>query len=375
VRDIPRPPASGGDAVQPPPFRPAVALARRWYLVLGTAVGTAVLALLILAVLPPSYTAQAVLIPSVYDRSTGGMPAGMPGGLAGLMGGGGNPQQQMLATVLKSRTLRERVVAAESARSTPSEVNKMMSKGLTIERRPDDGSIVVGITSRDPEQAARIVNLFPAAINEVMGRVANQAARRKQSFLEAQVRDAREELSRSEERMLQFQQTRNVPEPEAQATRTLEAAAALQSTISAKELEVAQLRRTSTPDNPRLRAALADLSGLRGQLSQLTSSRSSSEIFVPLRRGPELRVASARLLREFKEDEQVYATLAGALAQARLDANNNLPVVSILDPATVPVVPSRSTRLVLMVSTVMGLLGGAALVLAFEYLRGRRTAF
>jgi uncharacterized protein involved in exopolysaccharide biosynthesis len=351
-----------------------VALARRWYLVVGTAVGTVVLALLILAVLPPTYTAQSVLIPSVYDRPSGGASGAIPGGLAGLMGGAGNPQQMMLATVLKSRTLRERVVAAESARSTPAEINLLMSKGLQIERRADDGSIIVGISSRDPEQAARIVNLFPTAINEVMGRVANQAARRKQLFLEAQVRDAREELSRSEERMLEFQQTRNVPEPEAQATRTLEAAASLQSTISAKELEVAQLRRTSTPDNPRLRAALADLAGLRGQLSQLTSSRSSSEIFVPLRRGPELRVASARLLREFKEDEQVYATLTGALAQARLDANNNLPVISVLDPATVPVVPSRSTRMVVMVSTVMGLLGGAAIVLAIEYLRSRRTA-
>ncbi|HYW06373.1 MAG TPA: Wzz/FepE/Etk N-terminal domain-containing protein [Longimicrobium sp.] len=374
MRDIPAPPASGGDAAQAAPFRPAVALARRWYLVVGTAIATVVLAMLVLAVLPPSYTAHAVLIPSVYDRPSGGAAGGaIPGAFAGLMGAGVNPQQQMLATVLKSRTLRERVVAAESARSAPAEVNRLM-KGLQLERRADNGSIDVGISSRDPEQAARIVNLFPAAINEVMGGVANEAARRKQLFLEAQVRDAREELSRSEERMLVFQQTRNVPEPEGQASRTLEAAAALQSTISAKELEVAQLRRTSTPDNPRLRAALADLSGLRGQLSQLTSSSSSSEIFVPLRRGPELRVASARLLREFKEDEQVYATLTGALAQARLDANNNLPVVSVLDPATVPVVPTSSTRLVLMVSTVMGLLGGAAVVLALEYLRSRRTA-
>jgi uncharacterized protein involved in exopolysaccharide biosynthesis len=312
-----------------------------------------------------------VVLSSYQSGGQGGGGAGLgqlPAGLGGLIGIGGNPQNQMLASVIKSRALRKRVAEMEGDTTPEGELAEVLARGVGIEKRQDDGSVVVSVTSRDPELAARLANHFPSAINDVMGRMATEAAQRKQNFLERQVQAAREQLAASEEQVLRFQQTRNLGEPQEQANRTVEAAAALQDRISRQELEVARIRRTATANNPQLRVAEAQLGQLRGQLSQLTRGSGNNPIFVPLKEGPELRVATTRLQRRFKEHEQLYAALTTALAQARIDANNNLPVVTVMDAAAVPTSPSRSRVKLLVLATILGLMGGGALALALGWL-------
>jgi uncharacterized protein involved in exopolysaccharide biosynthesis len=90
---------------------------------------------------------------------------------------------------------------------------------------------------------------------------------------------------------------------------------------------------------------------------------------VPLRQGPELRIASTRLLRQFKENETLYTGLTASLAQARIDANNNLPVIMVMDPATPPTSPSRSTKKLLVLAFLLGGMGAVGLALALEYVR------
>lgn len=352
------------------PFHPIAAILRHRKLVLGIPVAAAALTGVLLAVIPPPYTAVAVLVPSSYQNGGGGSVAPqLPAGLGGLLGSNVNPQQQMLAAVLKSRSLRQRVRELDNKSTPPEILGEALGKGLVVERRPDDGSVAVSVTSKDPEASARLANHFSVAVNEVMGRMAADAAGRKQLFLEKQVEVARERLAASEERMLRFQQTRNVSEPQEQASRTVDAAAEMQSRISQQELVVAQIRRTATEDNPQLRAAVAQLGVLRGQLARLTSSSGSNSVFVPLRQGPELRIASTRLLRQFKENETLYTGLTASLAQARIDANNNLPVIMVMDPATPPTSPSRSTKKLLVLAFLLGGMGAVGLALALEYVR------
>lgn len=373
--ELPHAGANGSDGTGGPSFSPVRALAQQWKLVLGTAAAAVVLTGVVLALVPAPYTASATLVPSSYESGGGGGGAPqLPGAFAGLISGNVSPQQQMLSTVLNSRSLRQRVAEMEGKRAPGEAVSKALATGLAINRRADDGSVAVSVTSRDPQLAARLANHFPTAINEVMARMAAEAALRKQSFLENQVRQAREQLAASEERVLQFQQTRNLNEPQEQASRTVDAAVGLQERISRQELEVARIRRTATADNPQLRSATAQLELLRGQLSRLTSSSGGNSVFVPLRQGPELRVATARLQRQFKEHEQVYASLTAALAQARIDANNNLPVITVMDAATVPGSPSRSTKKLLVLATMLGLMGGGALALALGWLRHTQRA-
>src|SRR5690606_21451061 len=162
-----------------------------------------------------------------------------------------------------------------------------------------------------------------------------------QRLLLAQLDAAGEQLTASEQRLLGFQEQRDLPEAESQARLTIEVAARLREAIIAKEMEVVQLRRTATPDNPALRSALAELSSLRQQFADLSAGRGTDgDILIPLKASPELRIEATRLLRDYKKDEQIYIALTAALADAQIDAQNSLPVVGVLDAAGVPTIPA-----------------------------------
>jgi hypothetical protein len=134
----------------------------------------------------------------------------------------------------------------------------------------------------------------------------------------AQLETAREQLLRSEERLMAFQQQHSVPEVALQAERTMEAAAQIQQLVVQQELLVSQLRRTATAENPQLQAAVAELDARRAQLRQLTSGdRRGNPVFLSLAESPELKVEATRLLRDYTRDEQVYIALTRRVRRSR----------------------------------------------------------
>jgi uncharacterized protein involved in exopolysaccharide biosynthesis len=83
-------------------------------------------------------------------------------------------------------------------------------------------------------------------------------------------------------------------------------------------------------------------------------------------------MASARLEREFAQDQQLYQSLAAALADAQLDAHNNLPVLTVLDEAR-PAGRAGSPVQAGLFAALMGLALGIVLVVGAEALRRART--
>ncbi|HEY0036763.1 MAG TPA: GNVR domain-containing protein, partial [Longimicrobium sp.] len=143
--------------------------------------------------------------------------------------------------------------------------------------------------------------------------------------------------------------------------------------IAEKEVEIVALRRTATADNPRLRAASSELGALRQQLERLSSGGGSGRILVPFQQSPALRVGAARVMREYTRNEQIYVALNTALAQAQIDLNGSLPVVTVVDTAAVPATPSGpGLPVTVLVAGVIGLLSGACLAIARELVHHAR---
>lgn len=343
------------------------AVLRGWRTVIGCAVAALAAAVLVTLVTPSRYIAGTVLVPAAEPQSRSSMLLSqLPGGIGGLLGigGGSSSADRLIGALLKSRTLLDSI-ATRAGRTTAErkEIRRLLDKHTRLQRSAD-GSISVQVTADDPELAARVANTFPVMLNEAIARVSREAATRRRAFIDDQLRVAREDLVQSEDRMLQFQQRRSTPDLPEQARRTIDAAAELQREIYSAELDVARLRRVATEDNPDLRAAEAALATRRAQLSRLTSSQASTNgVLIPMGQGAELRMAATRLLREFTTDEKIYESLTAALAEAQIAANDNMPVLSVLDAAepppapTLPIVP-------LVVSPIFGLLLGGALVVA-----------
>ncbi len=360
-------------------LRDVVAVLRREWKTLAVAmvIGTAAGAVFVLT-RPTMYAAHAVLLPMADVGSSGGgriesLASQFP--MAGLnLGSPGSANQRMIAAVLESQAVKDRI-AADLGRSTPGgerEVRQILSRAKA-QRKMDDGSIAINVIAAEPRAAARVANQYSVALNEVMLRLTNEAAQEKQRFLELQLREARDRLVDSEQELLRFQERRDAPEVQEQAKRTVEAASVLQQQINQLEVRVAQLQRSAGPDNPQLRAAQAELGTRRAQLRRITAGGGGNQLYVALNTAPSLKVAAARISREFAKNEAVYNTLTAALAQARIDANNDVAVVSVLDPATVPTQPiARRRGLVLGLSAMLGLMAAMMFVLVSEQMARQR---
>jgi uncharacterized protein involved in exopolysaccharide biosynthesis len=351
----------------------AVVLRRR-KTVLAVA-GLTVLAALATALLtPPAYVASTTMVPFTSAQGRGGVGlAQLPAGVASLVGAGAaSPSERLVGVMLKSQTLADSMVGRLAPRYAPEEeLREVLARGTRVQRNPD-GSVVVQVRAPDPRLAARVANTFPVLVNELMARVSTQGAQRKQGFLEGQLSAVRERLLTSEQRLLAFQRNRGASDVDEQARRTLDASAQLNQQVMEQERRVAQLRRALAPGHPELQAAEADLATRRSQLRRMTAGNAGSPVFVPLGEGGELKLATSRLMREFAQEEQVYAALTAALAETQLDANNNLPVLSVLDAAQVPG-PSGSLPRTAALAGVLGLVLGVGLaVLADALSRARQ---
>lgn len=335
-------------------------LLRRWRMIAAVALLAVVAAGLMQAVRPRQYTARTLLVlpprQSSDPRSLGGGAASA----AGLFGiPGGDPNARLVNTILRSRTLGDSL-RKRFAKDAPARRNVVNNA---------DGSMQVEVRHRDPAVAAGMANSYPELVNRLVLRVGTEATERKEAFLREQITRAREQLDRSQAAVVSLQKRRNAPRPAEQSRGTVDAALQLQQRISEKEVEIGRLRQTVTPSNPQLRAALTELSGWRAQLSQLTRGGGANAVLIPLGESAELEAASQRLLREYVRDEQVYTTLAASLAQAQIDVNNNLPVVSVVDVALPPEDPDGpSTPVLLVLALVLGLAAGTGLVLLIDRL-------
>lgn len=349
---------------------------RRWKAILSFLVAVLVLSGLYLLLRPPTFTARTTLVPAPQKddarSSLLSLNARLPSVLPGLAVGGSSPQRQ-LGIIAKSHALQDSIIARLKQAPISAEQRKVVP--YILDRRTNiktntDGSILVEVRAPDARLAALIAQQFPSVINQIASHLARQAAAQKEQFLQTQLSTRRERLINSEQQLLTFQQSRDVPEVQEQAKQTVQAAAELQRDVLEHEVLVQQLSRFSTPNNPTLQKAIADLEARRDQLRRITSAtRKENEIFLPLRTSPELKVSTARLLREFGTEEQVYLALTASLVQAQIDANDNVPVVSILDAAEVPDRRSDARPLkVLVVAVVLGFFFGVLFAFGREYM-------
>jgi tyrosine-protein kinase Etk/Wzc len=353
---------------------------RRWKTLAGSVLGALLMAAVILWILPERYTARTVLLPPLGEGSGRAqmIASELSGFPVGALLGGSSSSQRLIGAIVRSRSFADSVVnrvqpLPVGAAVTGGQVREILNEHTEIDSR-SDGSIAVAVSAKNPMLAAEIANAFPDLINRIAVDIGARAALQKQRFLQDQLTEAREELVQSEQRLIDFQQSSDAPELQEQARRTVDAASDLQRQVMELEVRLAQLRRTATPDNPALRSAVAELNARREQLRRLLEEgRGGERLFVPLGGSPELKLASARLLREFTTEEQIYMSLTAALTQAQIDANNDLPVVGVLDAAIVPRAPSGpNAPLILLLSGVLGLILGLLWVVISESMQEAR---
>ncbi len=321
----------------------------RWRrFILGFVGATAVLSILISFLLPKWYAARTTLIPPQDADISASLLSFVQNSLPGLGGiGGGGGESQLYIAILDSRTLREKLITefdlmkAYKAKRMDDALRSFgnnASAGIT-----DQGVIEVVVEDKDPERAAKIANRWVEHLDEFNKNARMTSAKKSRIFVENRINETKAALSASEEALAAYQQAHKDAPLTSDVASAVDASAALIARRMALQVQINMLGDLYRDSAPLLREARAELAAVDRQIDVM----------------PPLAVEYARLIRDLKVQEQVYALLVAQFEEAKIREVKDTPTVEILDLAVPPQRKSRPIRWLFCASLTF-----AALVLA-----------
>jgi tyrosine-protein kinase Etk/Wzc len=348
-------------------------LARQKRLLLGLPFVAAVIAAIVVLMLPKSYTATARVLPPQQTQPSATALLSQLGGLAAVAGGASlglkNPSDIFVA-MLKSRTVADAVIEKfDLARVYDEKLLTDMREKLadrTEVTSGRDGVIKIEVEDRDPKRAAAMANEYVAQLERLTFNLAITEGGQRRLFFEKQLIKAKTDLGNAEIALQRFQEKNGIILPEAQANATVAVAAGLRAQVTAKEVQISALRAFATDSNPDLVRTEQELSSLRGQLAKMErdSGKSRGDVLVSIGRAPEVAVEYVQRYRDMKYFETLYEVLAKQYELARIDEARGATVIQVLDRAVEPDKKSGPKRTLIVLITAFSALF-VALVAAF----------
>lgn len=332
----------------------------RWRRFLLRSVGLVTAAAVVLALLLPSwYRASTALLPP-QEEMAGFSVSTMLRGLT--IPGVKIPTQaspgEVFVAILASRTLLtelaqefdlQRVYRKKSLEETIRELRHHVDAQIS-----EDGLVVVSLEDRDRDRAARMANRMIELLDRFNRQTRSSRGKRARLFIERRLDDTERDLASAEDSLRRYQEKHKsllLPSEEA-------GAATLAAKLLAERIDL------------QMRVALA--SGIASEASpELQRLRlREQELDRQIQRLPDLGMGTARLYRDVKVQEQVYALLMAQLEEAKIEEAKDVATVEILDRAVPPERRARPRRsVVVMLGFAGSLVLGLGYVLAVEYLR------
>jgi tyrosine-protein kinase Etk/Wzc len=324
-------------------------------------VGAAVLATVVLLLLPNQYEAKIVLLPPQQNSSMSSALLGQLGNLGSLasLAGGSlglkNPAD-MYVSLLTSRTVEDAMIQrfglmAEYRERRISDTRKDLESQTTVVAGTKDGLIRLSVEDRDPKRAAELANGYVEEFRRLSASLAITEAARRRLFFDQQLRQAKDQLTGAEEAMRETQQTTGVLQIDSQARALIESAAVLRGQVVAKQVQIQSMRSYAADDNPGLILAQQELAALQKQLEQLSGSQhdTGSDINLSKGRVTDSGLEYLRRFRDLKYHETVYALLAKEFEIAKLDEAREGAIVQVVDAAVPPDKKSSPQRTLILI--------------------------
>lgn len=372
---------------------------RAWWWILALTALAAVVAFGYGRSQPKVYAAKATILPpresgsQSFSMSLGALFLGGAGG--GRDGGGLNvpgislgmpslsTNQDIFVALLKSRTMREEVVA-EFSRTWGAPVGSMV---LSVQPDTKDKGVVgLVVEAMDPNLAADVANYYFAHLDRMLERYSEQASGRQEKSYAAQLERAASEVETAERALLKFQSENRVPPLDAAARGAVESGGSLRGFIMGLEMQREIMRMRFTDQHPQMREMEKQIAELKRQYSKNlfgeamdlppespTARGGRKEFFVAAAKMTPVQFAFLKLYRNLKIQEAFYTAALQGLQQIKYADGFSHVRVEVLDPALPPSGPSRPNVLSIVQRAAVGaLIVGILLAFVLEYLRGVR---
>jgi tyrosine-protein kinase Etk/Wzc len=355
-----------------------IVLARRKWLIFKFTTGFAVVAIVIVFLLPKSYTATTTVLPpqqgsslsSAIMSQIGGL--GSIGALAGSSIGLKNPNDMFVA-MFKSQTVEDAMIQrfdlmTKYRQKYMSRARKVFESHATIEANGKDTLIHISVEDKDPEFAAKMANGYVEEYRKLSQHLAIGEAAQRRLFFEQQLIQAKDNLANAEEALKETQQKTGMIQLDSQARALIESAAALRAQITAKEVQLQAMRTYATGQNSDVVQTQQELDSMRAQLAKLAGNGDDSVgLIVPKGQVPQAGVEYVRKLRDVKYNETIFEILARQFELAKLDEAKEGALIQVVDPAIVPDFKSSPKRALITIgATLFGLFIGIFVALFRE---------
>jgi uncharacterized protein involved in exopolysaccharide biosynthesis len=317
---------------------------RRWKMFIARVVGITLLASIVLSfLLPKWYAARSTLIPPQDSGFQSGLMSLVGGlsapGIAGITAG--SPESQLFLAILDSRTLREKLIRDFHLMSvykttTMDDALKNFSENARASLT-DRGVVEVVVEDRNPQRAADIANAWVKALDEFNKNARMTTGKKTRLFVEERIRETQEHLRAAEDALSTFQRTHKTAALAAGVSRGVESGASILAQRMALSVKLNRLTDMYRHDSPELEETRAELAAIDQQI----------ELLPPVARD------FARLTRDLKVQEQVYALLVAQYEEARIQESKDTPTVEVLDAASKPERKVRPVRWLFVVSLVV----------------------
>jgi tyrosine-protein kinase Etk/Wzc len=317
----------------------------------GVAAIATVLAIVGVLLLPPSYVAEATILPPQQQQSSlAAMAAGAMGGLAGSMGsqlGLKNPADLYIG-ILKSRTISDGIINRFHLKDVyhaqlQSESRKTLGSKASF-ASGKDSLITISVKDRDPKRAADIANAYIDELHDQNSRLALTDASQRRLFFEQQLVKEKDALANAEVALKATEQSTGLLAPGGQAEVLIRSGAQFRAEIASREVQLQAMRAFATDENPQVQTLKREISALQGQLSQVEANGSGSKFEVSGGRMPQASLEYIRKLRDVKYHETLFELLSRQYEAARIDEAKQAPVIQIVDRAVVPDKQTRPSR-------------------------------
>jgi tyrosine-protein kinase Etk/Wzc len=350
-----------------------VVLAKHRRLILGGMfVAVAVMALIVL-VIPATYTASTVILTSQNPPGSASALLGELGGSLASIGADAlvKSQADTFVGVLSSRTVADNLIHGFHLQSvyrtrTLVDTRRALARHTHVEAAK--GSLIrISVDDHDAQRAAALANGYVDELYCVNQHLALTTGSQRRLFLEQQVAAESDALAKAEEAFQEIQQRTGVIQLAGQEEMTLRSIAQLRAEISAKEVQIEQLRTMATEQNGELQQLESGMGALREQLKKAESdrARSGDEYFVSAGRIPRAGLEYLRRWRDLRYHEALFEMLSKQYELARIEEAKAPPVIQVLDRAIVldkHSWPPRTLLVLLALVTSGILLSGAVLL-------------
>jgi len=204
--------------------------------------------------------------------------------------------------------------------------------------------------------AMKMANFFITELDKINIRMRTERARNFRFFIERRYEQNLNDLKDAEWALKEYQEKHGIVYLPDQTEATIRAAAELQATIVAKEVELETLKQSVGNSHSEIIKVRSELNALEKKLNEFrTGIRDDigqdtlNTLFLPFQDVPDLGMKYLRLYRNVLLQEKLLEFLLPQYEQAKIKEAKDTPSLQILDKAILPIHKHRPKRAIIVV--------------------------